>query len=811
MAGDRAPRQSSSTSVFGRDEIFEELDRRLVRGREGHGSGLLLVGAGGAGKTQVLQAAREVGVRHEYRILSGHALPQELPPPFSLLRDLLASHRYEEPGPAADLPDLGSFSVFLAPVSSAPPHPATHGHAAEPKPTEDEVNRILAPFGRSTLEGAAGGQERLQAALLDEFQRLAEDRPLLILVDDLHFADSSTLDFLRRFAADLPGFRTVVVATVGVPSEVPEKNRKALDALGQSSAFQSLPLRPLTVPEVGQYVRWILGGHAPDPKDILRWHAQTQGNPLFIEQLVRSDPGYGTTATHAPAAGGQSMADILVSRVRALGETERRVLTYAAVIGKEFEFADLAAVSGQGEESVTESLDHLVQSGLLREKGGEVYEFVTEALRAMVYTELTETRRRILHRKAGLALEAKGHVDDAELARQFFLGRDNDRAVRYNVAAAQSAARAFAFETAVTHYARALEAERRRPNHKVESEIRYLTDQGRLLAELFRLRESEAILTEAVDLARSHSGLDLELGRALLGLAQCRYLRGEYPNAEVLATQAWSYLTTAGNLRDRMDAHRVLGVVCMRMGNVRQAEAHHRAVVEIAEREGTPLELGHALIDVANLVVTSDPVRFKIALELYTRAAKLFGESGDFGSQARVLMNQGVLEWTANRTDDALRDLELAIVAAERSRSPRWIGYCNINLAQLLAERGRPELARPAMERAAQATAPVGDGLADQQVLMTRAMIAHSEHDYAQAETHYQASLNLARNLHLPSETAELLMRMAQLSHDRGDDVQARERLTSARTSGLLDHRPDFAGRLAALEQAIAVVSPPAK
>jgi tetratricopeptide (TPR) repeat protein len=376
--------------------------------------------------------------------------------------------------------------------------------------------------------------------------------------------------------------------------------------------------------------------------------------------------------------------------------------------------------------------------------------------------------------------------------------------VKYNVAAAQSATRAFAFDTAVTYLARALEAERRRSGRDLRTEMRFLTEEGQLLTELGNLRRSEEVLSEAVALARSHPGHDVELGRGLLGLAQSRYRRGEYPNAEVLATEAWSYLNTVGTMRDRMAAHRVLGVVYMRQGDLRQAEAHHRAALEIAEREGTPLEQGHALIDVANLMVPAGPVRLEPALELYARAAKLFGEGEDYGSRARVLMNRAVLEWMAGRTDDALNDLAPAIEAAERSRSPRWIGYCDINLAQLQVELGHTELARPALERAVQVIAPIGDGFADQQVLMTRAMIAHAERSFDTAESIYRESLNLARTLHLPSETAEVLLRMAELSHDRGDDAEARERLAEARASGLLDHRPDFAPRVAALEQSIA-------
>ena len=635
------------------------------------------------------------------------------------------------------------------------------------------------------------------------FRSLAGDRPILIAIDDLQFADTSSLEFLQRFALDLPQTRAAVVATVGVGAEIPERTRAALEALAKSSAFRSLALPAFTVPEVTEFVRWILGGRSPDPQDVLRWHAQTEGNPLFVEQLVRTVTGYGSRPALGPTTTSRDVNEILLARVRALGEGERRVLTYGAVLGKEFEFAALAAVAGMDEERVTESLDRLVQDGLLREKGGEVYEFVTEAVRANVYADLTETRRRILHRKAGLALEAKGNVGDSDLARQFYLGRDDDRAVKYNVAAAQSAARAFAFETAIAHLARALEAERRRPDRDPRAEVRFLTEEGRLLTEVGSLPRSEEVLREAVELARSKPGYDLELGRALLGLAHNRAERSEYASAETLATEASTILERVGTPRDLMAAHRVLGVVFWRRGQLPPAEAHQRAALEIAEHEGTPVEQGHALVDVANTMVHMVPARVDPALGLYARAADLFRDVRDHGARARVLMNRAVLLYASGQTQAALEDIAIAMEAAERSRLPIWIGYCNLNLAQWQAELHQPALARPSLERAVEVLAPTGDRLADQQIAMTKGMVAQADGAFDAAESYYRDALGLARELHLPSETSEMLLRFAELAHDRGNDPEARERLEEARRSGLLDHRPDFAPRVDVLVRAL--------
>ena len=802
MVGGRGIRRGGIEPLFGRAELLEDVGRTLDRSRQGHGEGFLLTGPGGSGKSHVLRAVVDRALGQGFWVLSGRALPEELPSPFSLVQDLLRTPAEPTAHPLAG-GDAG-LSLFLVPVSEERSGSVV-ATPSEPRssPTfRDDFDRILAPVGSTSTEGLGASREEMLARLIENFRQLAGQQPLLIAIDDLQFADLSSLELLDRFAGEIGRISAAVVATVGVGAEIPSTTREALGALTENPAFRSVALRPLTVPEVTAFVRWILGGRDPDPQDVLRWHAQTEGNPLFIEQLVRAVTGSGVRGPSIPPEG-RDVTEILVARVQELGESERRILTYAAVLGKEFDFPSLAAVAGMEEERVTESLDRLVQQGLLRERGEEVYEFVTEAVRAHVYAALTETRRRILHRKAGQALAVKEGTTDAELARQFFLGQDDARAIEYNLRAAQRATRAFAFDTAVAHLVRALLAERRGSGRDPRREIRLLTEEGRLLDELGNLPRSEEVLREAVGLARVEPGMDLELGRALLGLAQTLNDRSEYGSAEALANEAATVLERVGSSRDLLAAHRVLGVVYWRRGELAPAEAHQRTALEIAEREGTPLEQGHALVDIANTMFPLGAARLESALELYARAADLFGTIEDLGARARVLMNRAVLEYGAGRTEEAFRDLAIAIETAERARSPVWIGFCHLNLAQWLAELDRPSEARPALERAVHALEPTGDRLAEQQLAMTRGMVSLAEGSLDAAETEFQDSLERARAMRLGSEVPEMWFRLAELAYRRDDRDAARERLAEAEKMGLLEQRPDLTTRHAELERAL--------
>jgi tetratricopeptide (TPR) repeat protein len=802
------PSAGEPVPLFGRTDIVETLVRRMHDARDGDGGFVVLVGESGVGKTVVLRHLERLARGLGYAVVHGRALPADLPQPFALLGDVVRSAR--EAAPPAEDDDVAGVSVlpmFLAPFETreaAPSPDATRpdGDSAEAV----EANRLLSRL-ENPVERVQADRAALFAQLTDFLLQLATDRPLLVSIDDLAFADDSSLEFFQQFASAIHGSRVVVIGSSLPLANAPARAQTALERLVDAPDTIRLALRPMAEPDVASYVRWLLNGRDPGRDSVMRWFTQTEGNPLFIEHLVRASTGFGP----APSATDRPSADfdaVLKGRIRALGETERRVLVYAAVLGKEFDFATLIRASGQEEERLSESLDRLVHGGILREKGGEVYEFVSEPARADVYAELTETRRRILHRKAAAALE-EGQGSSAltfELARQSYLGHDDSRAVEYNRRAADLAAAAFAFDSAIVHLERSLECARRLVPRDSATELRLLIELGGVLQEFGDLRRSEEVLLDAVARARSEGGRESELALALLGLARTRSELSRYASSRELATEAFDLMDRLRNDRGLLVAHRVLGVDCWRLGDLDEAEAHQREAIRLAERAGSPTELGHGLIDLANTLVVRGAERLPEAEELYDRAAGVFAQTHNHSARARVLMNRALLAHNGGRVDDAVRDMAEAITAAERSRSRIWIGYCELNMAQFEAERKNVAEARRALDRAVAQLAPLGDQLADQQATMARGMIAEVEGKFDDAATSYADALALAKELGLGPEIAEMQLRLGGLAVARGDAATARGWFDGAKKAGILELRGDLAGQLKVLEERLAAL-----
>src|SRR4029077_1043461 len=172
---------------------------------------------------------------------------------------------------------------------------------------------------------------------------------------DLHFTDRSSLEFLHAFLPFLPRERILILATMAPPGELPVATGSAIDALLHWPGTSLLSARPMTEDELGEFARYLMNGRDPDRNAVLRWFSQTDGNPLFVEHLVRAAAG--SDVGDARPAAAQDLDDLLRRTVRGLRDVEKRTLVYGAVLGREFTFPVLARASGESEETVTEAID----------------------------------------------------------------------------------------------------------------------------------------------------------------------------------------------------------------------------------------------------------------------------------------------------------------------------------------------------------------------------------------------------------------------------------------------------------------------
>jgi class 3 adenylate cyclase/tetratricopeptide (TPR) repeat protein len=285
-------------------------------------------------------------------------------------------------------------------------------------------------------------KSRTFAALRDHLLELAAERPLVLLVEDMHWIDSTSEEFLATLADDVPSAPILLVATFR-PGYAPPW-------LDRSFAAQ-LALRPLPDDAASAIVAWVLG--AGDEAIVGRG----EGNPFFLEELAQA------TRDRVESVP-RTVQDVLAARIDRLSPHAKSTLQVAAVLGREFTPAALTATADDP-DATGDALRELKRHEFLRERHGvegPTFTFKHALTREVAYESLLESRRRELHVRAGTALELQ-HADALEehceqLAHHFALGDDAERAAVYADLANAKATSQHAFEEALAHFDTAMRA-----------------------------------------------------------------------------------------------------------------------------------------------------------------------------------------------------------------------------------------------------------------------------------------------------------------------------------------------------------------
>lgn len=395
---------------------------------DGRGRLVLVAGEPGIGKTRLLQ---ELAIDAETRgidVLWGRCHDVDSVPAFwpwvQALRALAGSRRREEIERAAE-----AGGSWLAPLV---PDLVAAGRPAAPMPLE---------CARLPLYDAAARMVR----------ELAGGRPLLILVEDLQWADVPSLELLAYLTTQLSDIPAVIVGSYREEARGDDPLTAMLAAAAREPATERLRLVGLTPREVAEMVDRRTG-KAVDERAAAVLHERTDGNPFFVAELTRLLDAEGRLDDPATWPIPDSVLDVLRRRIGRLPEQSVALLSVAAVVGRSFDGDVLVAVTGLDENQALDAIEAALISGLLAEDPEQVgrYRFTHALAREMLYDSLSGMRRARLHARIGqVLLELHGDAEVDALAQHFWLAGPavpGDPALGHILATAEAADRALAYE-----------------------------------------------------------------------------------------------------------------------------------------------------------------------------------------------------------------------------------------------------------------------------------------------------------------------------------------------------------------------------
>lgn len=439
-AGSRQP------PLIGREAELARLELALDDVLAGHGRIALVSGGPGLGKTRLAAElgalARSRGARvYEGRCLEGGSMPPFWPVQ-QVARALVREH---PPDQLAELVgDGASDLVKLIP----------------------ELREGLPDVALAPERGMAQERFQLFDALSTLFRRAAAAGPLVVLLDDLHWADEPTLVCLEFLAPDIAKLPLLLLVAHRESAHLASLQR-ALSALAHQGNGVRLPLHGLGEAHAGA----VLAQHGADtssPELVRRVYELTAGNPFMLIHMARwlaALPAGSQASASAPLALPPEARVLLEQQLAALPKPSQELLQRCATFGQPFHFSDLRRATGLAGEEVLDRLDPALRACLVREEAPGSYEFTHPTIRAAIYEPLGRSHRGRLHRRAAEAIVHANSDDPSsrldELAHHYYEAAAvgcAELAVHYCLLAAQRADEATAYEEAVVLYRKALAA-----------------------------------------------------------------------------------------------------------------------------------------------------------------------------------------------------------------------------------------------------------------------------------------------------------------------------------------------------------------
>jgi tetratricopeptide (TPR) repeat protein len=554
--------------------------------------------------------------------------------------------------------------------------------------------------------------------------------------------DETSLRLLQFLAGELAGARLLVVGTYrDVEVRRGHPLAAVLGALAREPACERIPLRGLDASEAARFVEDLLG--EPPPEQLVAAvYEMTEGNPFFIQEIVRllaSDGGLDPArdARSQPLALPQSVRDAIGRRLDSLPDACDRLLRMASVLGREFSGSLLARVAELPDDQLLERIGEALAARVLveSEEGVGLYAFSHALIRQTLYDELDTPERVGLHRRAGEALEAAcgAHLDPylAELAHHFFQaapGGDPEKAVDYGTRAAQRAQRLLAYEEAAWQYQRALRAlelcvprdEVRRCELQLALGWSHSTSGGR--------DRAQEVFQAAAEIAR-HLGRPDLLAHAALGRRSLADMGA--PGDEAALSLIEEALEALGDTNTSLRARllsRLVGTPPYADSMQRRDELSREALA-LARREAGPESLRDALIARRWACLGPDRIdeRHALAREMFELAERLGDRSlAAFGHD--VLLGAHLLRGETEAADRALAGFTRT---AEELRQPIFVSQARVWQGSRALDRGEFEeaerLFREGFERG-HGTAPYAHFILEGQMHILRAARGDPDH-----------------------------------------------------------------------------------
>ena len=652
--------------IHERDALLQFIDRT----RSGQGQVALLSGEAGIGKSRLVAEIKAKATSEDFLLLQGTCFQMDSSYPYAPLLDLLRT------SVAANKP------------------------AEKPDPVVLEFTRLMPELLLSSsntlptnLPDPEQEKRRLFAALTRFFKERASQQPVLLVIEDLHWCDDISLEYLLSLARSSVGLPLLLVMTYR-NDEVQPGLQRFLAQLDRARLSQELQLVSLTKNDVAAMLDAML--HLPDAEqdrllDLI--YPLTEGNPFFVEEelsslvsrgeLVSDNSGWHYKAhpdrrsERLPVP--RSVQEAVQQRTAYLSNEAKRLLSLAAVAGRRFDFVILQQVMHCDEEQLLLLMKELVSIQFVQEISAEQFVFRHALTQQSVYTELLARERRLLHRMLAEALEQfykssprlqEMYLED--LAYHCYEAGMWEQALVYTQEVGEKALALYAQQAAIEHFTRAVDAEH---HLSIPSSPGLYLSRGQAYNSLGEFERALNDFKHALEVARIAQDRLMEW-QSLIAIGFL-WTGRDYKQAGDWFRQASELATRIADPTLRARSLNRLGNWLVNTGQIQEALEAHQEALRLFEMRADKQGMAETLGEIGMVsYFTGDPAR--AVRDFFGRAIELFRSLGDSQALFSVLAARAMdgspetieSTFSALRTrDECMQDAEEALRLARQTNS----------------------------------------------------------------------------------------------------------------------------------------------
>jgi len=627
---------------------------------------------------------------------------------------------------------------------------ATHRFPTSPRREWKELPHLEPAFGTGPKDAMpSGSQYRLIGEIADFFRALAVERPLVLVLDEMQWADSTSWDALEHLLSQLDTDRILICLAHRPDATYDTSSYRQM--LARHEITRELTLSRLTRDEVKQWLEAAFHQQQVGREFLAFLYRHTEGNPLFITQVLRALAENGSiwhngtrwewspvSELRLPA----SREELIGQRLSQFSSSTQAILVTAAIVGREFDVGLLVAASAGSEPVVKLAISEATTAGLLRptfQRKVGAFAFAHDEIADVLLDATPRDRVRQLHARVALALERRHPDRTGEISLHYDAAGEPSDAYRAAQIAAKSAERLYA-PGAAGLYLRIAARNATTPGDLAEIRVAlaHVAETGGRFDEVEELCDlaiewfdGQGEERRALTLRRMRERARIELGQPA---------RKTLEALTALDAEA----SRLGVDRERVAILLATSQTYQRLGEWRTAERIASEGVAMAESIGDASLLGDALNRLGNTILHESPGR---AYPIYAQAIMLFESIGDVRGQARSYGNLAAAAQFEARLDEAFNAFGRAVAVARSGGMADLWGVAALNLGVLSQKCGEYDRARELLVEALALFATVKHSEYQLAALFNMAHVERELRQWESASELYGATIPLAQRI----------------------------------------------------------------